>query len=204
MTKLRKRRNRKKILGNSSIIYITTIIALSFMGVGYAAWSSGLNLDIDLTTGYIQGRIKEINNRDLNLEDGEWISFRFSDDNQTLYIDGEVYPTFNENIPLKIANEGSIPIKISDIASTHDRDITELKEETRGKYSRRSYIDEDVVECFQLNIKPDNDRENDHSRMQRDSIEEQDEISNLQDKIDQYNTKQEYEFIYEFLLEQSL
>lgn len=186
-----------------SIIYISTIIALSSMGIGYAAWNSGLHLDTRVETGYIKGSIEEIDNFDLNLDDGEWISFDFSDDNQILRIKGEVYPSFSQNIPLRILDQGSVPVYLKNM-DLNDADITKLIKESRASYRVNSYKREDIVESFKLNISPDNGNGDRNKRSQRNSSEDQDEISNLQDKLNQYDRKEDYQFKYEFLLEQAL
>lgn len=205
----KRRKNHKRMVGNMSILYISSILALSFMGVGYAAWNDGLNLDMAITTGNTESLFAAINISNKDLDDGEWISLTLSNDKKTLYIDGEVYPTFNGNIPIKILDNGSIPVILKNIDYDNGADITKLKEEGKNKYSRRSFVKEDVVETFDLNINPDNvnDAKNgnkDNIRKQIYSLENQDEISNLQEQIDQYNTEEEYDFEYELLLEQAL
>lgn len=185
-----------------SIIYVATIFALSTMGVGYAAWSGQLNIDAIVKTGNIQGRIKEINNSDLDLEEGEWLTFRLTDDNQNLEIEGEVYPGFNKNIPLKIIDEGSVPVLVKDL-HLNNAEITELREESMIKDRGNSDVDEDIVKSYKINIKADNDRD-DHSEMERNSSEEEDEISNLEGLIDKYKTEKDYRFEYNIILEQSL
>ena len=203
---MRRRKHNRRKIGNMSIIYISSIIALSFMGVGYAAWSDGLNIDMIVKTGNTFP-VHELNRiSKINLDDGEWISLKLSDDKKTLYIDGEVYPTYNGAIPVKIVDEGSIPVTLKDIDSDNATDITELKEEAKAKYSRSSFTVEDVVESFDLNINPDNDKEDskDKGRMKMYSLEEQDEITNLQNQINEYKKVKDYDFEYELLFEQAL
>lgn len=194
--------------GNMSIICITTIIALSSIGVGYAAWNNGLNTDMAITTGNIQRVFSKFEVSDKDLDEGEWLSFTLSDDKQILYIDGEVFPSFNSSIPIKIIDEGSIPSKLQKIESIYDTDIIELKEKTKKKYSRSKFTMEDVVEPINLSINPDNDKEkdknSDNRKMQKYLLKDQDEISNLQEQIDQYNTEKNYNFEYELLIEQDI
>lgn len=128
---LRRRKGRKKVMGKLSMIYISGIIALSAMGIGYASWTGNLNIDTWIKTGYTKARIEEVRERieeinGLNSGDGEWISLRFSNDNQTLYVDGEVYPEFNGSIPLKIIDEGSIPSMLKSIDSTNSTSVIGL------------------------------------------------------------------------------
>lgn len=168
------------------------------MGIGYASWTGNLNIDTWIKTGYTKARIEEVRERieeinGLNSGDGEWISLRFSNDNQTLYVDGEVYPEFNGSIPLKIIDEGSIPSMLKSIDSTNSTSVIGLN---RG--GDNPHIDEDIIEFLQININPSND-----NTIERESWGE-DEISNLQDRINQYNTEKNYKFKYEILLEQSL
>ena len=191
-----RRKRRKRVMGKLSIIYISGIIGLSAMGIGYASWSGNLNIDTWIKTGYTKARIEEINS--LNSGDGEWISLRFSEGNQTLYVEGQVYPEFNRNIPLKIIDEGSVPSMLKDLYLINDTGNTTLTWGTRDIYNgSNSNIDENIIELLRLNINPSN------NIIERDYWGE-DEILNLQEQINQYNTEGDYKFKYEILLEQSL
>lgn len=204
---MRRRKHRRKKIGNMSIIYISSILALSFMGVGYAAWNDGLNIEMAITTGDTFSSLKDINISQIELEDGEWLSFEYSDETQKLYIDGEVFPSFDSSIPIKLIDKGSIPTKLINIDALDDADITELNKESKGKYSRRmSFVDENIVEGLDLNINPENDKnsDNDNRSMQRFSIIEQDEINSLQEEIDEYKEIRDYKFDYKIILEQAL
>lgn len=179
-----------------SVVYIATIVAFSTMGVGYAAWNSDLNLEMTIKTGYIEARIKEIEN--LYLEDGEWIEFKLSDDHQTLYIEGEVYPSFNRNMPLEILDEGSIPVLLKNMDAITDTDIIELRKDESSNNRSNAY--ETIAESFQINISPYND----DRVVRRSCLQDEYDISSLEAMINQYNTERNYPFEYQLLLEQSL
>lgn len=207
----RKKRNHKRMAGNMSIMYISTILALSFIGVGYAAWSGDISMSFSIDTGKLQGSIGDIKKSEINFDDGESISFKYSNENRNLSLVGEVYPTFDENIPIKIIDEGNVPVKFGDIDLVKAAEISELKEESKRKFRRATLIDEDIIKSLGLNINPDNGLYRDIKKVKRYSIEEQDkisdleeQISNLKRQIDEYDTEEEYDFEYELLLEQDL
>lgn len=95
---------------------------LNLMGISYGVWNDSVDLDFSISTGhmnpefYIDGSSSI---SDLNL--------LLSGDNSTLYIEGEVYPGFNEKINVEIINNGSIPVVLNqdivDVNETIDVNI---------------------------------------------------------------------------------
>lgn len=212
-----RRRKHKRMVGNISIMYISTILALSFIGVGYAAWSGDISMSFSIDTGKLQGSIGDIKKSKINFDDGESISFKYSNENRNLSLVGEVYPTFDEEIPIKIIDEGNVPVKFGNIDLVKAAEISKLKEESKGKFRRATLIEENIITSLGLNISPENNKDSDSGlykdikKVKRYSIEEQDntsgleeQISNLKRQIDEYDTEEEYDFEYELLLEQDL
>lgn len=183
-----KRRKQKKLFGRMSILYITMIIALSFMGVGYAAWSSGLTINMGITTGNIAQKI--------NIDQSEYsgLEYELLNNNMTLYISGEVYEDFNKDLLIEIQDKGSIPSNLNNIDELSKSDVVKLAEQNKSNHYSLLSLDTDKIETFQLNI---NTSKNDvdiiefrsNSLIYDGLSDSQDEISHLQNEIDK--TKEE-------------
>lgn len=208
-----RRRHRRKI-GNISIIYISTILALSFIGVGYAAWNSGLTIDVAIKTGFTKLAMNILDNK-YNLDNGK-LEFYLSQEKDTLIIKGEVYPSFNEEIKIEVIDEGSIPSLYNDIEKENS-DITDLKEANNSRYGRMSTMsnrsNHKNVELFNLEIDSSNHFKDDEDskmsmRFFRSSMEElsglEGDIKRLKDEIRAYEQEEEYEFKYKLLFQQGL
>lgn len=103
---MRSRRKHKR-MGSMSIICITAIVGLSAMGVGYGYWTDSLNIGVGITTGWMNPEF------DVDgLEPVEGLEFTIVDNR--LCITGTVSPEFAGNIPVKIKNSSSIPVKLVD------------------------------------------------------------------------------------------
>lgn len=50
---MRNKKRRRKYGGKMSVIYISIIVSLGAMGVGYAAWGEGLKIGMNITTGHL-------------------------------------------------------------------------------------------------------------------------------------------------------
>ncbi|MTI48857.1 MAG: hypothetical protein FH761_13515 [Firmicutes bacterium] len=90
-------RKRKRSMSTSKFIMVVTSVAmLNAMGISYAYWNDGLNINTTVTTGRMSVSVE-----------GD------KDFNDTIKIkDGEKY---TKKLNYTIINEGSIPIRLSDI-----------------------------------------------------------------------------------------
>ena len=185
-----KRKKEKRLFGRMSIMYVTMIIALSAMGIGYATWSSGLSINVGITTGNTK--------RSFNMENLEYsqLNYRLSDDDMTLYITGEVNQNSNMDMPIEIKDTGSIPTILNNVDELSTTDIVNFGEQGNIRYNSRSLLaqDTDGVETFNINI---NAIENDENIIESsinyydlaDVNYEHDEIAEIQNEIDR--TKEE-------------
>ena len=165
MIKLRSRKKPRKYVGKKSIVYMTLIMTIGAMGVGYAAWSSGLTIDTKITTGeLINGFI--VNQRDLKLDDSKSLSMEVVDDT-TLKIVADIYPTFDEDFPIVVVNKGTIPAKLTELRIEDEKEISKPQDipVSKNRYTTSNFssnnsdinmnilIDpEDEVKAFAINI----------------------------------------------------
>ena len=208
-----RRRKRRKVSGKMAVLYISMIISLGAMGVGYAAWNDGLKVNMNITTGNIDAW-HVIEEEVFRVDDGELI-FTLSEDKRTLIIDGEVYPTFNMNIPIEIKDKGTVPSKIINIARNESDEISELQSKKESRVRTMSFFKDDILGSFDLNIQPPEKEEKSsrQSSFSTMSIEDSGlegqisrvkrEINDLEQEIDDYNQTEKYEFKYDLLFEQA-
>ncbi len=95
-------------MSSMSVIYITSIVSLSLMGLGYGMWNDDLNLNVSTTTGKLNARF----NPSSSYIDGLYLSV--SNEGKILEITGEVYPGFNQETSVEIINNGTIPFIFDD------------------------------------------------------------------------------------------
>lgn len=114
-----------------SVIYMTVIMSIGAMGVGYAAWSDGLTMEMTMTTGnlFTTFNVKEEN---LDLDNSKELNMKVDDEN-TLMISGEIYSTFEDDLPIVIENQGTIPAKLSKMNIVNDGEISNLQNKTVSK-----------------------------------------------------------------------
>ena len=86
------RRKRRKVINSKSIMCITTILLLNFMGISYGIWGDNLNLDFSIATGYINTQFSGENIKVVGNKKGE-LTLNFTNE-RTLMIDGWCYPGF--------------------------------------------------------------------------------------------------------------
>ena len=190
-----------------SIIYLSMISSLSLMGVGYAAWNSGLTIETELKIGNTDPLFHVEDDR-INNDDGE-LKCILTDDKKNLTIEGKIYPSFNEDIEIRIVDEGSIPSVFNDMEKG-DSEISELNNGVRSKYSRMANTRNDYLETFDLNINSNNhlkEQEDSSIRFSRsndDSSGLEGQIERLKDEIRLYDQEEDYEFKYKLLFEQGL
>jgi hypothetical protein len=134
-----------------TIILVTTIISMNFMGIGHAYWtdSIGINADVSVSTGYIDPRFSD-NCVVYNL-DGKGDILAYFEDPYTMVIEGEVEPDFMGVIQYGIENHGSIPVKYSSTNSNmEDEYQSSLEQSMRVIYPMSTEFGN--IETFQLPI----------------------------------------------------
>jgi len=179
---------------------------MSIIGAGYATWNEDTQINLSLKTGYLDP-VLFLGNDEITFGD-EKLKLELSDDGRTLDIKGEVFPSFNEDISIKIIDEGSIPSVFSDLYEEND-DIAVLKGLSNSKHKSMLNTSSDYIESFEINISP----ENDNSKMKSSNIDfsSSDEISKLEHEIEKleedirlYNKEENYRFEYIISFEQGL
>lgn len=189
----------KKKYVRKKIIFISIIISMSIIGVGYATWDDGTQINLSLKTGFIKPLFLLENER-INFNNGK-LSLSLHDNRRTLHIDGEIYPSFNEDISIKIADEGTIPSVFEDLYK-EDKNISDLNID--------SSFNKNNIESFELNINPNSDDDklrklsenciNSNAKI----IKLDQEIEDLKEKIKLYNKEENYEFQYILTFNQGL
>ena len=190
-------KNKKyKFLNKSTILFMCLILSVCLLGVGYAAWSNNVKTIVTITTGFLKPAFL-LENDSIKFPEGE-LALCLSDDGNTLYIEGEVYSDFNEDIIIKIVDEGSIPSVLNDV----DEDEGEVSSfEMREQSNIKSFEKEDLE--YSINISPDNNFKNvKYNAYDVWDIEKQ--IENLKKEIELYNQKENYKFEYILSFEQDI
>jgi len=156
------------------------------MGIGYAAWNDGTKINVSMKTGFIKPVFLL---EGVEKFDNGQLVYSLSTDRRTLNITGNVYPSFDEDIPIKIIDEGSIPSVYTDLEIISEDEISVLNEYS-GKQRKSLNINDDYIEHFELNINPDSDYK-EARRFNEALFDTGDEISNLEEAIE--NLKKEIE-----------
>ncbi|MGB4440365.1 MAG: hypothetical protein WBJ13_14330 [Sedimentibacter sp.] len=190
----------KKRFVRKKIIFISIILSMSIIGVGYAAWNDDTKIDLLLTTGFINP-VFLLENEKIEYGD-ENLILSLSDDRHTLYIAGEVYPSYNEELTIKIVDEGSIPSVLNDLHENDD-DISAL-----NVFSDLN-ISNDCIESFKLNISPNSEypgiiQDDAYSGLNDEISKFEREIEILREEIKLYDREENYDFEYILLFEQGL
>jgi hypothetical protein len=191
----------KKSFVNKKVIFISIIFSMSIMGVGYATWNDDTTINLSYKTGFIdpifiiEDSIPPVENGDLTLKP--------SKDGNTLYIEGKVYPNFNENLLINITDNGTIPTIFNELTEDNGN-VSELNiKKNINKNNNKK------IESFMLNISPNNDEDllqfnNSFSSSNDKSSSLEQEIEILREKINQYKEVRKYEFEYILNFEQGL
>ena len=177
-----------KSIGKKAIIFMSLILCVSLLGVGYSRWNTDMGTIVNVTTGFLKPTFL-LDEHKISFPDGE-LSLSLSDDGHTLYIEGEVYPEFNENILIKIVDEGSVP-SVLDEVDEDDGDISALE------FGKRD------VENFELNICPENDTDAKQYK-DYDTVDMGQQIENLKERIKSYKREENYRFEYILSFEQDI
>lgn len=177
-----KRRKKIMSLANKKIIFISLIISMSVIGVGYAEWNDTTTINLSTKTGYI---LKDFINNScgqfLYNENGEFIKYCVKKD--TLFIKGTIYSKFNQEFEIFLDDTGTVP------SSIIKKDIKEDNKD--NKYiSKIKHIKDD---SFVLNIHPINDNSGKELNLNIDDLS----IDSLSNEINDYNAEKKYEIYYE-------
>lgn len=181
------------------LLFITLIVSMSLMGIGYAVWNDGTKMNVTMKTGFVEPLFYLENNVE-TFNDGK-LSLSLSDDRRTLNIEGEVYPKFNEDLTIKIIDEGTIPSVFKSL-DEQDEDISELNRYSDNKRNDL-YVNDNYIESFKLKINPDSDNGFDSYQSQELSGLEQ-AIEALKEEIRLYDREEDFKFKYVLNFEQGL
>lgn len=179
MSFLWKKHRRKNSVGLSrySLLGITIIFSLGFMGIGFAAWNDSITLDTTLTSGYLEPVFTEATLSSGGGDKGKGIgqgsdeyfrAVKIFNGGKSLSVeldeaerDGEYYLTF------AIKNEGPLPVKLKDFhieseeyleVSMHhepEKVVLDRLEETRGQLRiqvKDPQIEEDYSDRFMVEL----------------------------------------------------
>ncbi|MEA5094001.1 MAG: hypothetical protein VB128_03500 [Sedimentibacter saalensis] len=190
---------RKIKLLRKKFIFICIIFSMSITGVGYAAWNDDAAINLSYKTGFIDPVfIMDSSESIITVKNGA-LSLTPSQNGNTLIVKGEVYPDFNENILVKIMDDGTIPTVFNELS------------EKKGNVSELN-INKNInknIESFTLNISPNNDEElmqlyESFSTFNEESSSLEQQIEILREKINYYSKERKYEFEYKLSFEQGL
>ncbi len=182
-----------------SIISIIAIVGLSLLGVGYGILNDNLNLDFSIATGYITPEFKS---NDIN-EEGNF-SVLLSGD--TCSINGTAYPGTNENVSVKIINNGSLPIVCdNELIGVNEMinhniiiSIPDNRWQTSDEDANQYYRDDNIMK------NSDMVEQEEVSDIQKQIYSIQEEINNIQKEMDRLNTVDKFKFRYEIPFEQGI
>lgn len=172
---------------------------MSITGVGYAAWNDDAAINLSYKTGFIDPVfIMDSSESIITVKNGA-LSLTPSQNGNTLIVKGEVYPDFNENILVKIMDDGTIPTVFNELS------------EKKGNVSELN-INKNInknTESYTLNISPNNDEElmqlyESFSTFNEESSSLEQQIEILREKINYYSKERKYEFEYKLSFEQGL
>ncbi|TWH83501.1 hypothetical protein [Sedimentibacter saalensis] len=190
---------RKIKLLRKKFIFICIIFSMSITGVGYAAWNDDAAINLSYKTGFIDPVfIMDSSESIITVKNGA-LSLTPSQNGNTLIVKGEVYPDFNENILVKIMDDGTIPTVFNELS------------EKKGNVSELN-INKNInknTESYTLNISPNNDEElmqlyESFSTFNEESSSLEQQIEILREKINYYSKERKYEFEYKLSFEQGL
>jgi hypothetical protein len=197
---------KKRRLIKTKVIFLATILSMSILGVGYSSWEENNNIRLSVKTGFINP-VFYVDDEKISFGDEKLVLIP-SDDGRTLYVEGEVYPSFNNDISIKIIDEGSIPSVFNNLYENNDN-IATLTGLSNSKQQRSSLnIKNDYIESFEININPNCDNKiqsSEANTISKGSISElENEIEMLKEKIRLYDREENYDFEYVLSFEQGI
>ena len=144
---------------STPIIYMTTLVILNAIGISYAVWNDNTTMNASISTGFIEPYFEVDETRFIGNDKGE-LTLYLSEDKRTLEINGWCYPTFNENLFVKIKNRGTIPVSFSNLevleASELIKQVREPQYRMAGDYEGEQLLGEEDEKTFKLNIQAGN------------------------------------------------
>lgn len=144
---------------SAPIIYIATIVMLNAMGISYAAWNDHSTMNASVSTGFIEPYFEIDETRFIGNDKGE-LKLYLSEDKRTLEIKGWCYPTFNENLFVKIKNRGTMPVSFSNLevleASELIKQLIEPQYRMARAYAGEQLIGEEDEKTLKLHIQAGN------------------------------------------------
>lgn len=199
----------KKTSGKKTIMFITIILFMGLMGVGYASWNERVVIKMQIQTGHTKPSFL-LKDGVLNYSNGQ-LELYLSEDGNILYVEGEVSPDFNQDIPIEIVDKGSIPSAFKELADEYDEGISDLKDDLNAHtYRNYGFLEkENIMKSFKLNIGgyengTDNKEDESYVIYNEDMSDLELQIRGLKDEIDLYNTEKTYNFEYELNFEQDM
>lgn len=205
------RKRKRKGLSSISMIFITAIISLSLIGVGYGYWNDGLNIYTTITVGNI--------NPEAYIVDYSSLNINTTDDGSTIKLSGDIYRGSNENLKIRILDKGTIPVVLEEITTITDSEIVDLNRQGKMNYGLFSLSKDDIVEEFQLIISHDGNHNisdfvnysfiNDEVLEARDEIQTKisvisEEIRQLEEELSRLNQEEYHTFRYDLLFIQGI
>lgn len=144
--------------GKTTILYISLILSLSLMGVGYAAWNDTLTINTTITTGDVFVDVNTQKGR-IFVDNGKYLDIDVVDNE--IGITGVVYPGFSDSLDIDILDKGSVPVMLKSVEGSNDEDVASLNN-TNKYHGLRTFSafgpklgQDEVRESFNLNISPD-------------------------------------------------
>lgn len=188
----RKRRKQIKMFRSAPIIYIATIVMLNLMGVSYAYWNDSTSMNVSVSTGFIDPYFELDETRIVGSDKGE-LTLRLSEDQRRLEINGWCYPTFNENLFIKVKNRGTIPVSFSNLEALEASDLIKQVGEPQYRMARAHGGDQLIGEEDEKPLKLHIQAENQGIRSMRKSL-----------MVVEEPASEEHSFVYELQFEQGL
>lgn len=181
----------KKTLNKKTIIILAMILSISLIGVGYAKWNNEASVKTEVKTGNIKSTFL-IEKDKLDYKDG-LLNLYLSNNGDILYIEGEVYSSFNQDIPIEIIDEGSVPSIFKELVG-EDGGVSTLEADTKASNNEK--------QTFILNIKANEDEGYSNFNEDISSLEKQ--IESLKEEIRLYKNERNYKFEYILSFDQNL
>ena len=142
----------------TTVLYISLILSLSLMGVGYAAWNDTLTINTTITTGDLTVSVNTEEGR-ISVDNGNYLDVSVED--KEIIVKGQVYPGFSDSLDIDVLDTGSVPAMLKSVEGSNDEDVASLNNRDKysgfrafGAYGSKLGQDE-VRESFKLNISPD-------------------------------------------------
>lgn len=104
---VRRKRKKRSLIGQT-IMLVSTILTLNLIGVSYAYWENGFEINTSISTGNIN---PHFSNNYMALSARDNIHVNFDNNHNIMNISGVVKPGFTGVVYYGIQNDGTIPVK---------------------------------------------------------------------------------------------